>query len=169
MSDTSFRHTAGFGKRMEYIVIAEMLKEGMDVYVPLVDDNGIDAVVRRSDGTFVEVQIKARSNDVRPGDEALFAGIKHIARENYWFIFYSEGVHETPATKEAKPMIWVMSSAEFIASAKIRQGRMLVNGLFGSMVVRVEFLTRNLSLRNSESNDFPIESWERNEFARRKE
>ena len=117
MSDTSFRHTAGFGKRMEYIVIAEMLKEGMDVYVPLVDDNGIDAVVRRSDGTFVEVQIKARSNDVRPGDEALFAGIKHIARENYWFIFYSEGVHETPATKEAKPMIWVMSSAEFIASA----------------------------------------------------
>lgn len=115
MRDTSFRHTASFGKRMEYVIIAKMLKEGLDVYVPLVDDNGIDAVVRKPDGSFVEVQIKARSADVRAGDEALFAAINHTARENYWFIFYAEGVHETPKDKDAKPMIWVMSSAEFIA------------------------------------------------------
>ena len=71
---SKFRHAAGFGKRIEYSIIAEMLKDGMDVYVPLVDDNGIDAVVRKSDGSFVEVQIKARSAEVNPGDEALFAG-----------------------------------------------------------------------------------------------
>lgn len=70
----TFRHAAGFGKRIEYSIIAEMLKEGMDVYVPLVDDNGIDAVVRKPDGSFVEVQIKARSAEVNPGDEVLFAG-----------------------------------------------------------------------------------------------
>ena len=45
----TFRHNAGFGKRIEYSIIAQMLKEGMDVYVPLVDDPGIDAGVRRED------------------------------------------------------------------------------------------------------------------------
>ena len=65
-----FRHSAGFGKRIEFWIIGQMLKEGLDVYVPLVDDNAIDAIVRRPDGSFVEVQIKARSRDVAPGDAA---------------------------------------------------------------------------------------------------
>jgi hypothetical protein len=85
-----FRHSAGFGKRIEFWIIGQMLKEGLDVYVPLVDDNAIDAVVRRRDGSFVEVQIKARSRDVAPGDAALFAAIPHELRNNYWFVFYSE-------------------------------------------------------------------------------
>lgn len=84
-----------------------MLKEGLDVYVPLVDDNAIDAVVRRSDGSFVEVQIKARSRDVAEGDAALFAAIPHEVRNNYWFVFYSERLD----TK------LIMTSAEFIAVA----------------------------------------------------
>src|SRR6266571_3759234 len=85
-----FRHSAGFGKRIEFWIIGRMLKEGLDVYVPLVDDNAIDAVVRRTDGSFLEVQIKARSIDVVAGDAGLFAAISHALRENYWFIFYSE-------------------------------------------------------------------------------
>jgi hypothetical protein len=53
-----FRHTAGFGKRIEFWIIGRMLKEGLDVYVPLVDDNAIDAVIRKPNGSFIEVQIK---------------------------------------------------------------------------------------------------------------
>jgi hypothetical protein len=34
---------------MEYWLISQMLREGLDVYVPLVDDFGIDAVVRKQD------------------------------------------------------------------------------------------------------------------------
>jgi hypothetical protein len=49
-----------------------MLKEGLDVYIPLVDDFGIDAIIRKPDGGLIEVQIKARSNDVIPGDAAPF-------------------------------------------------------------------------------------------------
>ncbi|MGA9485972.1 MAG: hypothetical protein WBV25_02690 [Methylocella sp.] len=56
-----FRHSAGFGKRMEYWIIGQMLREGLDVYVPLVDDFGIDAVIRKQNNQFIEVQIKARS------------------------------------------------------------------------------------------------------------
>jgi hypothetical protein len=99
-----FRHTAGFGKRIEYWIIGRMLKEGLDVYVPLVDDDAIDAVVRRADGSFTTVQIKARSSDVIEGDAALFAAIPHELRDNYWFIFYSERMD----------MMWIMSSNEFI-------------------------------------------------------
>ena len=114
MAIGKFRHAAGFGKRIEYSIIADMLKAGMDVYVPLVDDNGIDAVVRKPDGSFVEVQIKARSADANPGDEALFAGIVHEHRKNYWFVFYAEGVRENVDSSEAVPMKWVMSSQEFL-------------------------------------------------------
>ena len=42
----SYRDTASFGKRQEYSVIAELLKRGFDVYMTLVDDQGIDCVVR---------------------------------------------------------------------------------------------------------------------------
>lgn len=56
----TFRHSAGFGKRIEYWIIGNMLKEGLDVYIPMVDDDAIDAVIRRKDESFITVQIKAR-------------------------------------------------------------------------------------------------------------
>jgi len=102
-----FRHSAGFGKRMEYWIIGKMLKEGLDVYVPLVDDFGIDAVIRKENGEFIEVQIKARSKNVVFGDAALFAAINHQHRENYYFVFYSERMKT----------FWIMSSEEFIKEA----------------------------------------------------
>ena len=100
----TFRNAASFGKRIEYWIIGEMLKEGLDVYVPLVDDDAIDAVIRREDRTFITVQIKARSKDVIDRDAALFAAIPHELRDNYWFVFYSERMN----------MKWIMTSEEFI-------------------------------------------------------
>ena len=105
--NTAFRNTAAFGKRIEFYIVGLMLKEGLDVYLPLVDDDAIDAVVKRHDGTFVEVQIKARSKSVVFGNAALFAGLKHEYRPNYWFIFYSERMDKT----------WIMSSAEYISES----------------------------------------------------
>lgn len=103
----SFRNSAAFGKRMEYYIVGLMLKEGLDVYMPLVDDDAIDAVVKKPDGTFVEVQIKARSNKVKFGSAGLFAALTHEYRPNYWFVFYSERIDT----------IWIMSSKEFIREA----------------------------------------------------
>ena len=73
----SFRHSAGFGKRMEYNLVGQMLMEGLDVYLPLVDDHGVDCVIKKEAGTFIEVQIKARSNEVKEGNAALFSAITH--------------------------------------------------------------------------------------------
>lgn len=103
----TFRHSAGFGKRIEYWVVGLMLKEGLDVYLPLVDDDAIDAVIKRPDGSFIEVQIKARSKTVKFGDGALFAAITHAERSNYWFLFYSERLES----------MFIMSSDEFITEA----------------------------------------------------
>lgn len=102
-----FRHSAGFGKRIEYWVIGLMLKEGMDVYIPLVDDHAVDAIVKRADGSIAQVQIKARSRDVKEGDGALFAAIPHELRQGYWFVFYSERLDA----------ILIMTSEEFISEA----------------------------------------------------
>ncbi len=43
-------------------IVGLMLKEGLDVYMPLVDDDTIDAVVKKPDGNFVEVQISRRAS-----------------------------------------------------------------------------------------------------------
>jgi hypothetical protein len=104
----TFRHTTGFGRRMEYWLIGQMLREGLAVYVPLVDDFGIDAVIRKADNTFIEVQIKARSRDLIEGDGALFAAIRRDEpRKNYYFVYYLERLSA----------MWIMSSEEFIAEA----------------------------------------------------
>lgn len=104
MNTKSFRHSAAFGKRMEFYLIGLMLKEGLDLYLPLVDDDAIDAVLKKPDGSYVEIQIKARSKHVLFGDAALFAALKHEYRPNYWFVFYSERMNT----------IWILSSKEFI-------------------------------------------------------
>lgn len=101
----SFRHSAGFGKRVEYNIIGKMLMEGLDVYLPLIDDHGVDCIIKKEDGTFIEIQIKARSNEVIDGDAALFAGIPHDLTSNFYFVFYSERLDT----------MWIMTSEEFLA------------------------------------------------------
>ncbi len=101
----SFRHTAGFGKRMEYYLIGKMLMENLDCYTPLVDDHGVDCVIKKADGTFIEIQIKARSAVVNDGDAALFSCIEHELTPNFYFVFYSERLKS----------MWIMSSEEFLS------------------------------------------------------
>jgi len=104
----TFRHSASFGKRIEYWIIGNMLKEGLDVYIPMIDDDAIDAGIKREDGSFITVQIKARSKEVALGNAALFAAIPHGPRKNYWFIFYSERMDK----------MWIMTSEEFIKESR---------------------------------------------------
>ena len=51
------------GKRAELMVMAQMLAEGLDVYIPLVDDHGVDAIVQWKNGPFLQVQVKATGKD----------------------------------------------------------------------------------------------------------
>lgn len=73
----------------------------------MVDDDGIDAIIRKDDGSYIEVQIKARSKTVVEGDAALFAALKHdvnrINHDKYYYVFYSERLDK----------IWILSGDEF--------------------------------------------------------
>lgn len=110
MNQKAFRHSASFGKRQEFVAIAELLRRGFDVYLTLVDDQGIDCIVRldRDPPIYLDVQIKARSKDAKqPGT---FAALDvPNPRPNYIFIFYSE----------AADCYWVMSSLDLVAEANV--------------------------------------------------
>ena len=112
MVKREFKDSASFGKRMEYSIIGELLLQKYDVYIPLVDDHGVDAIIKKKDGTFIELQIKARSNDVK--NIATFANINvknqinDKNNNNFYFIFRSEKLNKT----------WVLSFNEFIENSK---------------------------------------------------
>lgn len=105
-----YRHSASFGKRQEFVAIAELLRRGFDVYLTLVDDQGIDCIVRldRDPPVYLDVQIKARSNDAKqPGTFASL--VVPNPRPNYFFIFYSE----------AADSYWVMPSLDVVEKANV--------------------------------------------------
>lgn len=59
-----YQTSASFGKRQEYVAMAELLRRGFDVCQTLVDDQQIDCAIRREkDGelSYLDIQIKARS------------------------------------------------------------------------------------------------------------
>ncbi len=92
-----FRHSGSFGKRAEYLAIPGLLHRGFDVCQPLVDDRGIDCIVRddsRGDSpSNIALQNRGRSLEAVPKDAGFFAGWKlGNPRENYSYMFYSEPI-----------------------------------------------------------------------------
>ncbi len=83
-----YKDTASFGRRQEYSVIAELLKRGFDVYMTLVDDKGIDCIIRLNDRRYLDIQIKARSKNAKQWN--FFAAMSFEVRNNFYFIFYTE-------------------------------------------------------------------------------
>ena len=108
---SSYRSSASFGKRQEYIAVAELLRRGHDVYMTLVDDQQIDCVIRQEkDGElrYLDIQIKARSKHTNPNNAGRFAAMEiRQPRENFFFIFYSEQADT----------YWVMPSLELVKEA----------------------------------------------------
>jgi len=75
---------------MEYVVIAELLRRGFDVYMTLVDDQQIDCILRFPDDPpqYVDLQIKARSKTAK--NKGMFSAMTVYPRKNYIFVFYDE-------------------------------------------------------------------------------
>lgn len=108
MTNKSFRSSASFGKRQEYVAMAELLKRGYDVYLTLVDDQGIDCIVRQGPDRYFDIQIKARSKVANPRHAGQFPQILvEQPRDNYIFIFYSEAAGDTGTH-------WVIPSTKFV-------------------------------------------------------
>ena len=80
-----------FGKEFELSFIQEIMKiirtktkyKNCELFLPVIDDDGIDVIIRKSPNDYREVQIKSR-------DEKDIFTIKNefTPRDNYWFVFY---------------------------------------------------------------------------------
>lgn len=93
-SKRTFRSTASYGKREEFVAITELLKLNYDVYQTLVDDQGIDCVVRFDSPNgapyYLDVQIKARSGNAKQPRRFEMKLSRAQDRGSYFFILYCE-------------------------------------------------------------------------------
>jgi hypothetical protein len=82
------------GKRQEFVVIAELLRHGYDVYSTLVDERGIDYVVRYvnedSRPVYLDVQIKGLSAQDKQPRHFKLGKVREHDRGNLFFILYCE-------------------------------------------------------------------------------
>lgn len=130
-----FRTSCSFGKRQEFIAVAELLRRGFDVYMTLVDDQQIDCIIRiEEDGKtrYLDIQIKARSKTAKHA--ATFAAL-HIRkpRKDFWFIFFSE-LAET---------YWIMPSEDVVRLSNENKGGETGAGKNkGKMTIKLANLTK---------------------------
>jgi len=54
------------GKLAEFLVFRKLVGEGAELYLPTIDI-GIDAVIRKKDGTYIEIQVKSTTAKAQAG------------------------------------------------------------------------------------------------------
>lgn len=96
------------GKSTEQLVISALLDDEREVYVPVVDDHGVDILVRsKSEDTnfqYQEIQVKSLSKG------GLFAAITcPRPAPNYWFVFYVKDIDT----------MWLINSEDFVKIASL--------------------------------------------------
>lgn len=106
------------GKATELLVSSILLKEGRELYQPVVDDHGVDLIVRTKNYDpnadtdipehyeFQEIQVKSVSKG------GLFAAIKINPQPNYWFVFYIHDIDK----------MWLVNSMDIRNSQTLNQG-----------------------------------------------
>ena len=105
------------GKRAEFLVFGELIRKGVDLYLPVID-TGIDAIVHRRDGKYINIQIKSTQKGwsfqvwdldrLRPGESRFVVCVDMSKQES-----------------EDKPEVWVFPSeifAEYATLIRSKEG-----------------------------------------------
>ena len=99
------------GQSAEYKIASMLLADGREIYLPVVEDHGVDMLVvsESNANSYQELQIKSISKG------GLFAAIScPNPRENYWFVFYIKDIDT----------IWLINSMDFVKIAsQNKQGK----------------------------------------------
>jgi hypothetical protein len=106
------------GKGGEYHVIGRLLEKKLEVYTPVADIGGIDAIIRFPNGGTKEVQVKTRTRTVERGEVFQVRAEKrpnyyivlHIADSNDFWILPSE-IFYKKASKQGKDMQLILTEA----------------------------------------------------------
>lgn len=116
VSTKSFK-TKQLGTATEMLISSILINEERELYIPAVDDRGIDLIIRTNNFVkgngdkaenfeFQEIQIKSLS------EGGLFAFHCKEPKPNYWFIFYVQSINT----------FWLMNSLEVHSLSNISQG-----------------------------------------------
>lgn len=116
------------GQSVEYKIASMLLAEARDIYLPVVDDHGVDILVapknpangyqklplKNTANVYQELQIKSISKG------GLFAAIScNNPRPNYWFVFHLLNVAGT-----GQSLTWLINSMDFVKIAsQNKQGK----------------------------------------------
>ncbi len=106
------------GKGGEYHVIGRLLEKKLEVYTPVADIGGIDAIIRLPNGGTKEVQVKTRTRTTERGEVFQVRAEKrqnyyivlHIAETNDFWILPSE-VFYKKASKQGKEMQLILTES----------------------------------------------------------
>ncbi len=97
------------GKSAEYFVFSELLKRDADLYLPVIDI-GIDAILRKKDGTYLEIQVKSTEKEDQAGYFNVYDINEHP--EDKFFIVCVD-FSEEKSIEKGKPNIWILSAKDF--------------------------------------------------------
>ena len=101
--------TSQKGKKAEFLVFAELIGRGADLYLPVID-TGIDAIILKKDGTHLKIQMKATQAD----DQAGYFNVGDIDKrpEDKFFIICVD-MNEKKVDVGGRPNIWILSARKF--------------------------------------------------------
>ena len=97
------------GKRAEFLVFGELIRREADLYIPIVD-KGTDALVRKEDGTYLEIQVKSTEEDEQAGYFNVYDLDNHP--EDKFFIICVD-LNEKKSKVKGRPNIWIISAKDF--------------------------------------------------------
>lgn len=99
------------GKLAEFLVFGELIRQGgADLYLPVVDVKGIDAILRRKDGTCIEIQVKSTQEEDQAGYFNVYDLEQHPADK---FFIICVDMNEKRSKVKGTPNIWVLSAKDF--------------------------------------------------------
>jgi len=104
------------GKVGELYVFGKLIEKGAMPFLPIADIRGVDAVVRRNDGTYVEIQVKS----TWPPEQAGFINVPDLDVRKGLFIvglIYAN----PPGQIEEMPEAWIIPSDVFAANTTERR------------------------------------------------
>lgn len=97
------------GKLGELYVFGKLIEKGAMPFTPIADIHGIDAVVRKKDGTYVEIQVKATWEK-----QAGYFNVRNLVeRDSLFIVGLIMGIEP--------PEAWILPSKEFIKHATLRE------------------------------------------------
>lgn len=102
-----------FGKICEYRIISELLTEGFEVFLPTIDNRGVDCIIKNQNGRYIELQVKGR----QPRD--IFNIKPFIPKDDYYFILIPSD-QKTYVVPSSKIFEWLNGKPKFHLSKTLR-------------------------------------------------